>query len=311
MEEDKFEWSEEADKPTEVKDVGPPKGFNRSRKRQSVSAECFSPTTAKIANPVHPKSEDEEKSIMSRLKKNILFKALDEEQTKTIVLAVQKVTFAPGDEIIKQGDKQAENFYIIETGTCEAFVNGNSVKVYSEEGAFGELALLYNAPRAATVKAMTDVQLWALNRDTFRNIVIVSNAERRITYEKFIANVPLLKTVDQVERSAIADVLEPQYFEAGTVIIKEGDEGDYFYLLEEGEVHAKSSKVEGKAMVYSKPGDYFGELALISNEPRKATCTAQTRCKIAAIDRDSFIRLLVRMDELLSRNEEEYKKWMT
>jgi len=309
MEQDKFQW--EDDNPAELREpVKPPPNFNRNRKRQSVSAECFTPGAHKVENPVYPKSDAEAASIMSRLSKNVLFKVLDEEQTKTIVLAVKKMEFPAGAEIIKQGDKVAESFYIMEKGECEALVNGTSVKLYSEEGAFGELALLYNAPRAATVVAKTDAIVWALDRNTFRNIVIVSNAERRRTYEEFLQSVPLLKNLDANERSAIADVLEPQYFDPGTVIIKEGDEGDYFYLLEEGEVKAEASSVAGGLITYSKPGDYFGELALLTNEPRKATCTALKRSKIAAIDRDSFNRLLGRMEELLGRNEGEYKKWM-
>ena len=98
----------------------PPPNFNKRRKRQSVSAECFSPGDAHVTNPKFPKTPEEEGSIKARLCKNVLFNALDDEQTRTIVLALKRVNFPVGSEIISQGSTKAENFYIVEAGTCEA-----------------------------------------------------------------------------------------------------------------------------------------------------------------------------------------------
>ena len=68
-----------------------------------------------------------------------------------------------GDVIINQGD-EGDNFYIIDQGEVEIYVGGEKVLSIGEGGSFGELALIYGTPRAATVKAASDVKLWGIDR---------------------------------------------------------------------------------------------------------------------------------------------------
>ncbi|KAH7445570.1 hypothetical protein KP509_01G015100 [Ceratopteris richardii] len=177
------------------------------------------------------------------------------------------------------------------------------VKKYSAGDSFGELALLYNAPRAATVKATSSCTLWAMDRTTFRTILLQTTSQKRQLYEKFLDDVPLLKTLDNYERAAIADVLEAEYFDEGHEIITEGQPGDKMYLLEEGEAEARTG---GNVVKHYKHGDYFGELALLNNKPRAATVVAVTKCKCVSIDRKSFKRLFGKLDGILQRNTREY-----
>ena len=59
-------------------------------------------------------------------------------------------------------------------------------------------------------------------------------------------------------------------------------------------------------MYHYKSGEYFGELALLKNEPRAASIIATTQLKVAMIDRNSFKRLLGPLDEILQRNMDYY-----
>ena len=80
----------------------------------------------------------------------------------------------------------------------------------SDGGSFGELALIYGTPRAATVKAKTDVKLWAIDRDSYRRILMGSTIRKRTKYEKFLEEIPLLKDLDKWERLSVADAAEPR-----------------------------------------------------------------------------------------------------
>lgn len=85
-------------------------------------------------------------------------------------------------------------------GVYEAYVNGENgkqllVHTYNGKGSFGELALMYNMPRAATIKAATAGSLWAMDRQTFRRIVLKSAFRKRKMYEALIENVPMLKAL--------------------------------------------------------------------------------------------------------------------
>ena len=79
------------------------------------------------------------------------------------------------------------------------------LKTYQPGEAFGELALLYNAPRAATITSNEDCILWKLDRDTFNHIVKDASVRKRDKYETFLAQVPIFETMEPYERSKLAD----------------------------------------------------------------------------------------------------------
>ena len=137
------------------------------------------------------------------------------------------------------------------------------------------MALLYNAPRAATIKAKSDCVVWKLDRDTFNNIVKDAAAKKREKFENFLSSVKILNSMDPYERSQISDALISEVYLKGDSIIKEGDIGDKFYLISEGEAAAyKKPEEESKTqeLVYRyKKGDYFGERALLTNDARAAS----------------------------------------
>lgn len=172
-------------------------------------------------------------------------------------------------------------------------------------GTFGELALMYGAPRNATViSASNDCVLWALDRVTFRRILMDYTFTRRRMYEKFLAEVPLLSSLNDYERSKIADALESCKFPAGTTIIKEGDVGEAFYLLEDGEASAYKKGVEMPVKNYRK-GDYFGELALLNDKPRAASVVCVSDVKVATLGKDGFQRLLGPVEGIMRRERYE------
>lgn len=74
----------------------------------------------------------------------------------------------------------------------QVFVNNDLVTTIQEGGSFGELALIYGTPRAATVLAKTDVKLWGIDRDSYRRILMGSTIRKRKMYEEFLSRVSIL-----------------------------------------------------------------------------------------------------------------------
>merc|ERR1711948_92606 len=176
--------------------------------------------------------------------------------------------------------------------------DGKVVKTCEAGDVFGELALLYNTTRAANVDTKDKCTLWQLDRDTFNNIVKEAAQKKRSRYDTFLSKVPLLSSMDAYERSQLADALKCESFAAGQTIVSQGEAGSKFYIIEEGEAKATKGGVE--VMTYSA-GDYFGELALIRNQPRAATVTSKGPAKLLTIDSKSFARLL-NVKELMDRS---------
>ena len=120
-----------------------------------------------------------------------MFTALDEKEFNIVVDAIEEVTGSTGDAIIKEGD-QGDCMYVLEQGSlnCTKVFSGNTaptfLKEYQPGEGFGELALLYNAPRAATITANSDYVIWKLDRDTFNHIVKDAAARKREKYDNFL-----------------------------------------------------------------------------------------------------------------------------
>lgn len=137
------------------------------------------------------KTEETRKKLTERLMQAFMFQALDEKEFKIVVDAIEEVSGKSGDVIIKEGD-QGDCMFVLESGAldCTKVFAGNTeptfLKEYKPGEGFGELALLYNAPRAATIASKTDYVCWKLDRDTFNNIVKDAAAKKREKYDNFL-----------------------------------------------------------------------------------------------------------------------------
>jgi cAMP-dependent protein kinase regulator len=222
------------------------------------------------------------------------------------------------DAIIKQGD-DADNFYIIDRGEVDIYVNASSgganeqqlVASYGEGDSFGELAIMYNAPRAASCIARTDVRLWALDRISFKVVAMQTAMSRREVYKGFLMDVPLLSTLSEYEVLTLADALEEQSFEDGTVVCKEGDDGDAFFLVKSGCAScSKEHPTDGMQVEVARlgKGDFFGEVALLTEKKRQATVKAsgEDGLRCLSLDRKAFLRCIGPLESVLRRNMEQY-----
>lgn len=259
---------------------------------------------------VIPKTDEQRARIEKSVEKSFLFRNLDPEQRKTVVDAMFEKQVPNGKNIIVQGD-EGDYFYVVESGTFDVFVNSKNVFNYTEGGSFGELALMYNAPRAATVTATSDSIVWALDRIHFRSILMGAASQKRKMYEAFLEEVPVLSSAEPYERAKIADALESQTFEDGKAVVVQGDVGDKFYIIENGTAIVTQSDANGVVRQVGElhKGDYFGELALITDKPRQATVTAKGTLRVAALDKGAFDRLLGPCLHILKRNTENYEKY--
>jgi len=271
--------------------------------RASVSAEAYGAWNQKKAftPPVIPKSEEQKKRIKEVLAKSFLFQALEgSDDVSKVVDAMNEKKASKGDRVINQGEN-GDYLFVIETGSLDCYIkkpDGTEIKVKTCESGdvFGELALLYNCPRAASVQAAEECNLWQLDRETFNHIVKDAAAKKRERYDNFLSKVPLLQSMDTYERSQVSDALRTESYTASDTIMTQGEPGDKFYILEEGACEAIKDGV--KVADYGV-GDFFGELALLKNQPRAATIKPKGAVKVLCLDRRTFKRLLGPLEELL------------
>lgn len=298
----------------------PPKAQAQGKSRRvSVSAESMDPAKMKAQmNNVTciEKSPEVARRLLEVVSRSPLLRTLDDEQKETIVKAFSgPLIKQPGEDIIIQGDI-GDIFYLLEDGLVDVYVTKRGspeikVHTYTPGNSFGELAIMYNAPRAATCRAQTECKLWALDRVSFKVIVVAAAMQKREMYVGFLKNVPILESLTEMEIMTLADSLAEEKYQDGQVICNQGDSGDYFYIVKDGVAVCtqKDSTGKDKEVARLSSGNYFGEIALLTDKPRQATVKAEGLLKVLALDRATFTRVMGPMDEIMKRNMEQYNKY--
>lgn len=291
-----------------------------SKKKNAISAEAYGEYN-KLENfqaRVIEKTDEQKEKIRTILNGNFMFKSLESKNQEIVIMAMKIISFGAGETVIKQGDDGSELF-IVGKGKlrcCKKFEDKEEetyLKTYESGEVFGELALLYNAPRAASIYADEISELYSLDRDTFNHIVKNATIQKRNVYEEFLKKVEILNELDNYERQKICDCLQTETFKKGDIIIKQGDDGDKFYFVQEGTAVAFKTSEQGKEeQVFDyQANDYFGELALLNEDKRQASIRVTSdEFVVASLSKQSFKRLLGPIERILERNKEKYQKYV-
>lgn len=267
------------------------------------------------------KTNEQKQKLHKIISSIIIFKNLYQEEINELIDSMFERKCNQNEEIIREGDN-GNYFYVISSGSYEAYIKtssssndtkyGRKVREYNDSGYFGELALLYDQPRLATVICSKDNSvLYCMKRDKFKRLVIGNAFKRRKMYQEFLESVTLLKSsMNDYERSQVADALKTITFKNGDIIFHQNDvDANGMYFIENGKVEIKRS-VNGKEVLLKVlgVGEYFGELALVNKAPRSATAyifnnnNNNDSCKLAFLDLDAFERLMGPCIELLKSN---------
>jgi cAMP-dependent protein kinase regulator len=316
----KEEAQEEEDDHDEINEPPPVQKQSTGKRREGVSAEAMKDDGEEWVPPVHPKSDEERKQVSDIIKTShdsklhMLFGTVNAATFEKILDAVFLKKYQPGEHAIEQG-AVGDFFYIVKSGKFDIIVKKGdepAKKVFeAEQGfAFGELALLYNAPRTATITATAPSDVWCLDRAAFRNLVVRSSEAQFKEYVQFLGGVDVFQVLSDTERASLAEVFEEEEFEEDEAIVEQGERDDKMFILRKGNAVAciKGDKGEVEVKQYSV-GDYFGEIALLSGEPRKASVYAVGPVTCLYITRETFLRILGPLKHLLERNMSSYAKY--
>ncbi|TMW66433.1 hypothetical protein Poli38472_004198 [Pythium oligandrum] len=270
-------------------------------RRRDICAESVQFNAPLEIVPV-PKSNESRDLIKQSLANNFLFYTIDANDIDVIVQLMTEKNAQVGDVIITEGDS-GDFFYVVESGTFGIIVKGETISVAQQGATFGELALVYNCPRTATITCTQPGRLWALDRVTFRRLVARNQADQIGECKNALRNVSLLKPLTETQLGQLAEAAQIVSFSKGERIIKKGERGNVLYIIKTGTVVCSDAgDARGMEALRLTDGDYFGERALMTHEPRAANVTAETDVTLIALDRQAFDDLLGSLREVIDRN---------
>jgi CRP-like cAMP-binding protein/Zn-dependent protease len=204
----------------------------------------------------------------------------------------------PGQSVFRQGDRPAA-FYVVRKGRVaveeEDPDSGDTqvLRTLERGDSFGEMGLLKTAPRAATVRAIDDVELFEIDKGTFDRLLSDSiHAPDFGPTMQAMAELRELPPFAGLGTAGLAEILEHGSWTSlppGTPLVREGEPSDLFYVIRSGQVSVTKGDKELRTL---GPGSHFGEIGLLRSAPRSATVTSVTPIRAFALDREGFDRVI-------------------
>uniref|UniRef100_A0A3Q0KPR9 Serine/threonine kinase n=1 Tax=Schistosoma mansoni TaxID=6183 RepID=A0A3Q0KPR9_SCHMA len=279
-------------------------------KKQGVSGESF--TGDQLSGLVHHDKDTWSSSLIrDAISNNTFLKHLEPSQIEEIVACMYKKQIPHGCFIIREGEP-GDALYVVSDGVLEVYKDNTLLGRMEVGRAFGELALLYNCKRTASVRAVTNASAWTLDRRVFQQIMMSTCIHKQQENMKFLKSVPALKDLSSEKMKKLADVLEPVFYEPGEYIIREGELGETFFIIKSGKVrvtHTIDGTDETKEIRQLTDGDWFGERALYTCEKRSANViSAEGGVHLLSLDRSNFIYLIGDLNEFKSKTYDDINR---
>jgi CRP-like cAMP-binding protein len=237
-----------------------------------------------------------------------LFASLPSDAIAALADIMQSGSLEEGDILFEQGDPSGALFLIISGAVKVVIKDADGENVLRQLGpgeALGEMSLIDQAPRTATVKAISPVHYDVLYHQDFMDIVSALPAETMGVLRDVAANIrarkgDLLKTLPlfsglpdevlgEIALKMIGDSIEP-----GEVLFRKGDAGNALFIVTQGWFKITTVDSQGGELVLNQcgPGEAIGEMSLIDEEPRSASVIALTAAQVLKLSRDDFLAVL-------------------
>jgi cGMP-dependent protein kinase len=275
-----------------------------------------------LTKPASNKTTDDKNAIKDALKNNKNLQTVvtwDESKLQAVCDVAWEESVRAGVELIRQGSDEADYFYIVKSGSFDITIekggpqssndaaSGAGISLSASRGdSFGELALMYFTQRAATVKAKQQSVVWVLDRGNFKKILAKSAEDFAKDYLTYLEKPKVFKDLKADERMEVAKALVEAHFNKDDTIMEQGESGDTFYILIEGEVSVTIDGKEVSRLKGSKKSpEVFGERALIKAESRAATIkVVSAEAKTLCMDKTSFDLLLGPLEAMQKRGKD-------
>lgn len=215
---------------------------------------------------------------------------IDSAALSQLVQSMYHVTFSPRDTICRQGS-DAEHLYVIETGRVELMREGGITVELTTGEIFNHEALAFEVPCPATALAAADTTAWLLDRESF---VITKRwllLEARAHILRRMRLIPAFHDMTDRQLRRLADVAEPVRYLEDELIIREGDDGDAMFVVDDGEAEVFLRSDPNRVIKSFTIGDYFGETSLLFTMTRTASVRAATAVRLVKVHQTDFLKL--------------------
>ncbi|KAF4682900.1 hypothetical protein FOZ60_010009 [Perkinsus olseni] len=247
---------------------------------------------------INAEMTSEEKNFIRRvIQKHFLFASLRPEERDEVITRMKKRAIEGGQVVFQQGE-EGDCCFAIQSGNFEVSIDGQKLKTLRKTGTFGELAMLYNVKRTATVKCTQTGVLWEISGRTFKKVMRLLQSRNLSHVVKFLADEPDFAALSDEDKQLLASSGTVQKFEDNEQILRRGDPGDWLFIIQSGKV--RSQYGDGKELIVES-GSLLGGLSLIHDWKHHYSSRADGKVICLALGRSSLVKLTPTVKEILKR----------
>lgn len=238
------------------------------------------------------KSEEDESAAARRaIPKVPLFSALTEPALTGLINKTVLVELREDETLFEQGDA-GDALYVVVEGAVAAIADGTRFAVIEENDFFGEVALLTDQPRNATIKALVDTKLLVVHRAVINSLIqqepstlrVVLQFLRSRLIQRLIKTNRLFKSVPREERSRLAARFSFIEIPKGATIIEQDRDSDAMYILLSGAADVlRKTGTKSTPLATLHSGDVFGEVSVLTSRSAGASVVATHKCFALAL----------------------------
>ena len=227
--------------------------------------------------------------ISNALKSHYLFSSLNGAHMEILFKRMKFYTIESNETVFEQG-AAGKMFYIIASGKVEVWINGHKKVVLHKEDSFGEMALLTNSIRRATIKTAEKTTLWAIGRANFKAALKLIYSSHYEENKKFISNLQLFSGLTELQKASLTEAAVLHDYQDNARVICEGDEGLLLFIVKQGSAVAKKLGIEYFRIF---EGEMFGEAVVFDVEKlRMFSVFSVGRLQCLSIAKDSIVSII-------------------
>jgi CRP-like cAMP-binding protein len=254
-----------------------------------------------------------------------LFSDLPKSAFIELLVQMEMKEMMPGEYVITEGEV-GDSFFVVANGKVRVSRKSDTGEevtlAYLTDGAFfGEMALLQDGARTASVIVEEESQIFEISKDVLDRVVsaypsvanVLKNFYRQRLLSTVMATHPLFRPFDAAQRRDLMEMFKSKPFKKGDVILQQGKKGAGLFLLLNGKLSVVK-EADGKEIELAElgPGDLFGEMSLLTNQPTTASVTCVTDCFVLRLSKRNFDEVIMthpQILELVAQVSEERKSF--
>jgi CRP-like cAMP-binding protein len=227
-----------------------------------------------------------------------LFSSLDEARLRLLIERIELVRLDPGQTLFNRGDR-GDALFVVTQGEVEVLAAGDMRVARLGEGSFfGEIALLTEQPRSASIRATVETDLLSIGRDAVGELIegspdvlkVLLRFMRDRLIETLVRTNPLFGPFSGDERQSLAKRFRFLEIEPNALLLEQGKRAPGLFVVLAGNAECS---VDGKAVATLAPGDLFGETSLLTHEPARASIRASSKGYVLQLPRSDFQEVIM------------------